>query len=60
MPRRKGVAKKVGYYHSKRRKVDGTHVYKGQKSGLFMKPRAGARKRKRYIAKKYRKNVRYD
>ena len=60
MPRRnRGPAKKVGYYHSKKKKVDGTHVYKGAKSGLFMPAKAG-RKRKRYIAKKYRKNVRYD
>ena len=59
MPRRKrGPVKKVGIYQSKRKTVDGTHVFKGAKSGLFMAPKVG-KKRKRYIAKKYRKNVLY-
>ena len=49
----------IGFYRSKKKKVNGRKVYTGPKNGVFYKT-PGSRKydsRKRYIPHKYRKNV---
>ena len=56
MVRQRVAPKHVGFYKSKKRKVNGRKVWKGGKNGLFY---AGGNNKKRYIAKKYKKNVHY-
>jgi len=44
----------IGFYRSKKRKVNGRKVWSGPKNGVFY---ATASNNKRYIPQKYRKNV---
>ena len=56
MVRKRIPPKHVGFYKSKKRKVNGRKVWKGGKNGLFY---AGGTNKKRYIPKKYKKNIHY-
>jgi len=46
--------KQIGFYRSKRRKVNGRKVFTGSKNGIFYNT-SGTKKR--YIPQKYRKNI---